>query len=202
MPSAAVRKFMSKLPPEDSELDVCPPGCRKDHDAKWYGVTVPARKKPKVEKGAATKRPKYPFTFPPADTIYWEEPYYSLTGDDWRKAVLRDEKSCWIHKPWVPVGKIVEPAIPTAKQLEAYAKKYGPSSPATLASVQEVADMYGIKISIPRTTLKPKKRPRGPSRLERAKQLRDLDIPWSVIEDELNLTRPQSVELQEELGER
>lgn len=193
----ALANFMASLPPDDTEPEICPPGCRINHDEKWYGVTVP---KPKVvEKTPQVPTPERFRHTPPKDVVEWEDPLPNHSMEQWRQAMKEQDLSCWKHTEYHITGKLVKLETPTVRQLEHHAKKYGVHSNATLASVQDVADMLHIKISIPRASMKPKAKLRNPSRKERAQQLVDLGYSWDVIEDELNLTRSQSVELHEEL---
>lgn len=196
MSTPQVAKFLATLPPAETELHICPPDCRECHDIKWYGVTVPI---PKVKKEVKVRQPElFRFT-PPKPKVVWEDPYPSLDSKEWREAMKRDGKSCWKHFEPPIEGAIQEMVPPTTSQLQTHARKFGLKSPATLVSVQESADMYGVDVKIPKSALVPKKSPRMPSRKERAQQLLDMGYTWDIIEDELNLSRPQSIELKEEL---
>ena len=194
MANAQVEKFRASLPPEESELMICPPDCREDHDHKWYGVTVPARK---IDKNApkAVRTPEIFRHTPPQDTVVWEDPYPTMPMKEWREKMKESGQSTWRHYEYPVQGKIVEMVPPTAKQLEKHARLYGVKSPATLASCHEVAAMYGIsghKINKPPPV---KRGPRGLNQEEKTRQLVDLGYSWNVIEEELDLSRPKSIEL-------
>ena len=195
MATAQAKKFVANLPPEDTELDICPPSCREDHDEKWHGVTVPVPKKVKVEKKVPT--PEIFRHTPPKDTVVWDDPYPSLLGKEWKTAMKRDGKSPWKHYEYPVQGKIVPMEPPTRKQLEKHARLYSRNSPATLASVHEVAAMYGLSGLHVAKPPPPKRGPRGMNTEEKARQLVNLGHDWEVIEDELNLSRPKSIELHE-----
>lgn len=199
MANAAVSKFRLTLPDAETELLICPPGCREQHDVKWHGVTVPMPKEEKMAKGP--KRTKFDDDTWSSPKVIptWDDPYPSLDAKDWRAAMKRDGKSCWVHQEYRTDGAIVEMVPPTAQQLQRHAQRYGLNSPATLASVHEVGLMYGLLVGIPMRLVKPKKKLRGPSRKERAQDILDMGHPWNVVEDELNLSRAQSIELKEEM---
>lgn len=196
MSTSSARKFIQGLPPEDTELMICPPECSEQHDAKWHGVTVPVPKDVKAKLPVMWDGPTWTT---PKCIPTWEDPYPSLGDKEWRAAMLRDGKSCWVHRKYPVEGKIHQMVPPTAQQLQRHAQRYGLNSPATLASVHEVGMAYGILVGIPKSALVPKKRPRQPSRKERAQQILDLGHSWNIVEDELNLSRAQSIELKEEI---
>jgi len=195
MANAQVEKFRQTLPDEESELVICPPNCTEQHDVKWHGVTVPL---PKKEKATAHSPQLFMHT-PPKPRVEWEDSFPSLHGKEWREAMKRDGKSCWRHHDPPVEGEIIMIEPPTRRQLEKHAKLYGVKSPATIASVHEVAAVYGISgLNAPRPIPK-KKGPRGLNMTEKAQQLVDLGYEWDVIEDELNLSRQKSIDLRTEI---
>lgn len=194
----SVAKFRQTLPAAEEELVICPPNCTEVHDEKWYGVTAP---RPKVVDAPVPTPLLVSIPSAPRPVIEFRDPYPSLPMKEWRAAMLRDGASCYVHHDYECTGELVELRDlppPTKKSLAKHARQWGNKREA-LVAVQEVADMYGIQLDIPRDALKPKSKPRRPSRLERAQQLVDIGHPWEVVEDELNLSRPQSIELKAEI---
>lgn len=177
----AVENFRKTLPPEDSELIICdgvsPCGCS---DEKWYGVTVPKRKE--------------------SEPVERQPQMFSLLTAPQHHTIFEDGD---FHRIPTKHGVAMELKPPTAKELERHARMFGVKNgkivPETLISVREVADMYGIAISIAKPPAA-KRGPRKASRKEQAQQLLDLGHDWRVIENQLDLTRHQSLELADELG--
>lgn len=169
--AAKIKSFrlQAQIPPDDSEPEICPPGCKIWHDdGKWPG----AAKKP-APTAIVSSAPKI-------------SPY----------------KNYWVGLKWCDEeGKELPEVEPTKKRLEHHARMHGP------VDVQAVADFFGVVVDIaefkdPSVAVKAKKRKSRPvPKLTQAKVLVDRGVPWTEVEDHLNLNRYTSAKLKMELEE-
>lgn len=100
------------------------------------------------------------------------------------------------NQPWTMMGGLdLKSAEVTAKKLRRHAQRFG------VECVEEVAKSMGLTVDLSGVEVpKKKKAPKRPPLRDRALALHRKHMPWSIIEDQLNLSRIQGVELKKELG--
>lgn len=152
-----LNEFRATLPAEDSELQICPPDCKVDHDAQY----------PNWMRGEMPEAPKQ------------EVLPTKLVGVEVPGCKQLTVKSLMQHSRLYGKSNVLE-----------IATLYGIEMPAAFEKMQEVPQRYA-------RPSKPKAK-RTPLR-DQALALMEKGHPWVVIEDTLNLSRPASMRLKEEL---
>lgn len=111
-------------------------------------------------------------------------------------------KNYWVGVKWYNVeGEEIESIPPIRKRLEHHARMHGP------VEVQAVADFFAVPVDIaefkdPSAAIKAKKRKSRPvPKTAQALTLVQRGVPWTEIEDHLNLNRYSSAKLKMELEE-